>query len=147
LRPSTLLLLLLPGCGLFSSDPVDTAPIPVDCRPVGAAATSVTPWPLGSTTPSGWKATAIEDEHPEFTRIAFEKEGVTTKVEIKLQDAEPDEWSTRHYRLMPAPDATPPEPLLLDLIAKLREVDAASGGAPIAGTAKDPWAGKPPCPT
>ena len=70
---------------------------------------------------------------------------MATKVEIKLQDAEPDDWSTRHYRLMPAPDQTPPEPLLLEVMAKLREVEASSGGAPIAATAKDPWAGKPPC--
>jgi hypothetical protein len=145
---TSVLALALSGCGLFAPEPVDdVAPIPVDCRPAGAAATSVAPWPVGSTTASGWKVTTVEDEHPEFTRIGFEKDGVATKIEIKLQDAEPDDWSTRHYKLMPAPGETPPEPLLLEVMSTLKQVDQASGGAPIAAEPKDPWAGKPPCPT
>jgi len=57
-----------------------------------------------------WKVTGI-DEHPEFIRYTFEKDDQATTIEITYKRQDSD-WSTKYYKVQPAPGQDPPIELL-----------------------------------
>lgn len=152
------------ACGWFAGAPPTTSPPATEdpaalrptCRPAEAVVKrGELPWTTGMTTGAGWQVAAITPQEvtdpghwPEYTRVSFKKDAVETAVEIAYNDAGPGDWSTQSYRLMPAPDQTPPDDLLQDVIATLRTWDAAHADAPFVGKragVTDPYEGLPPC--
>lgn len=156
-----LALALLPACGWLSGalDPAQpgaagTAEGTAEadrptCRPKELDARGEPPWKVGDTTPGGWSVTAVDTAHVEFVRVTFAKAGVETQLELAYNDKGPSDWATERYRLMPAPEATPPQELLDEAIAHLRAFTAAESGAPFVKRSEgvqDPYEGLPPCP-
>lgn len=150
------------ACGIFGSD---TEEVYVDaeaegladaeksdaptCRPKSATTRGELPYSVGDTTTSGWTVTAIDDEHLEYIRVAFEKGEDSTELEFAFNDDGAGDWATDRYRLMPAPEAEPPEPLLEDAIDHLRNFAAAHPDDPFVRRTEgveDPYEGLPPCP-
>lgn len=172
-RPLAHLLLgaaLIAGCGTSTSDsgssgtaakggqnaPGEPEAVPdpaaerPKCRPEGmdAAPTTPIPWSEGAAGASGWKVASIDRSNHEFVRVSFEKDGASTQIEVAYNADGPGDWSTDAYRLMPAPDATPPEDLLNEQIALLREWNGKSGHEAFVSKregAEDAFAGLPPC--
>lgn len=147
--------LLLVGCGWFASATptpatdagADLAALLPRCRPPNATpARGEVPWKAGQTTASGWTVSAVEADNEEYVRVGFTKGAENTKIEVAYNEAGVGDWSTTRYRLMPAPDQTPPEELLNEAMATLKAADGA--GAPFV-TKKvgviDPYAGLPDC--
>lgn len=121
----------------------------VKCRPKELDARGAPPYAVGDTTPSGWTVTAVDADHVEYVRVAFDKAGTATELEFAHNADGPGDWSTDKYKLMPAPEATPPEELLQDAIARLREHAASESGPPFVKRSEgvqDPYEGLPPCP-
>ncbi len=158
----TLLVGALPACGWLSGamDPEAVEAVPVEgvevadpnkptCRPAELDARGEFPWKVGDATPGGWAVTAIDSSHVEFLRVTFEKEGTSTSVELAYNDKGASDWATERYRLMPAPDATPPQELLAEAMVHLKAFAAAESGPAFVrrseGT-QDPYEGLPPCP-
>jgi hypothetical protein len=163
LAPIALVLGLSPACGWLAgtSTPVDpTTGIPADpaaaadpnaptCRPKEADARGAAPWKVGDVTASGWTVTEVASDNVEFARFTFTKDGTATQVEVAFNEAGAGDWATERYKLMPAPEATPPEALLTEAIAHLRTFAAAETGAPFVRRregVQDPYEGLPPCP-
>lgn len=157
LFPVALAIAALSACGWMAgvsgpgatSDDGSDAPAGPTCRPKELDARGDAPWKVGDTTPGGWSVTAVDAEHAEFVRITLTKEGVETQIELAYNDQGPSDWATERYRLMPAPEATPPQELLDEAMAHLRAFTAAESGAPFVKRSEgvqDPYEGLPPCP-
>lgn len=152
-----LLLAAAPACGWFASGdgtsmfvepkPEDAGPT---CRPKELDARGTPPWKVGDTTPSGWKVSNVDTTNLEFIRVTFEKADQKSTLEVAFNaDGTAGDWSTEKYRLMPAPDQTPPEELLNDAMAQLKAHAAAETGAPFVRRTEgvvDVYEGLPPCP-
>jgi hypothetical protein len=152
-----LVLALAPACGWFASGegtsmfvepkPADAGPT---CRPKEVDERGTPPWKAGDTTPSGWKVENVDASNLEFVRATFSKGDQSTVLEVAFNgDGTPGDWATEKYKLMPAPDATPPEELLTDAMAQLKTFAAAETGAPFVRRAEgvvDVYEGLPPCP-
>lgn len=119
------------------------------CRPKELDARGAPPWKVGDTTPGGWKVAAVDVTNMEYIRVGFEKGGVSSTLEVAFNEAGPGDWSTDKYKLMPAPDQTPPDALLTDAMAQLKTFAAAETGVPFVkkvASEQDPYFGLPPCP-
>lgn len=119
------------------------------CRPAGTEPTrGEVPFVVGSEAVPGWSVTAVDTTNLEFIRVTVAKDGVTAELEIAYNEAGPGDWSTRDYRLMPAPEQEPPEELLVAMMARLKTHQADQSGEAFvkkrAGVA-DPYDGLPPC--
>lgn len=152
-------LLLLVGCGWFaSSTPVpgtdpsaDPSALLPTCRPAnapeGGGPRGEPPWKAGQALASGWSVSAVETDNAEYIRVVFTRGADTTKIEVAYNEGGPGDWATARYRLMPAPDQTPPEDLLQEAMTTLRAADAGSGPPFVIKRVGvvDPYAGLPPC--
>lgn len=77
----------------------------------------------------GWTVTGSE-HHAEYVRYFFtHSDGRRTGVEIIADDGPAAEWRTGRHRLMPAPTEQPPQPLLLEVLRRLRQYEGSSGAA------------------
>ncbi len=147
MRALLCLLCLSTACG-WGQPAAEPAPeLKVRCRPADAPATpAATPWTVGQPADAGWNVTAIDDGHSEFVRLQLQKGDETTGLEIAYVTGETSDWSTSHYRLMPAPGEEPPTDLLEATMVRLRALEQSHGGAPVAAEATaDIYAGLPPC--
>lgn len=143
----------LAGTATSPTNPDGTPAAPVvdgpTCRPKEADARGAPPWKVGDATPSGWAVTAVDVSHMEYVRVTFTKAEVSTTLELAYNEAGAGDWATERYKLMPAPDATPPEELLNEAITHLRAFAAAEVGDPFVKRSEgviDPFEGLPPCP-
>ena len=150
----------LGGCHWFAAPATDTAAPAAEaptedpaallpkCRPADAVDTrGEIPFKEGATTASGWTISKVAADNWEFIHVTLTKDGVTTTLEVAFNEGAEGDWATRDYRLMPAPEQEPPEPLLLETIETLRAWQAQQT-EPFVEKKKDvidPYLGLPPC--
>lgn len=130
---------------LASEDPADKLP---KCKPTDLKESRGTPpWKVGDKTPGGWSVTAVDTANVEYIRVTFQKDAGAHTVEIAFNEGGEGDWSTKDYRLMPAPDQTPPEDLLNEAIAHLRSWQSSQTEPFVKKKAgiDDPYADLPPC--
>ncbi len=60
---------------------------------------------------AGWRLERIE-RHPEYQRFFFSKNQHRTALEVVANVGDPDTFSTKRHKLMPAPGEEPPRALL-----------------------------------
>ncbi|MCB9682840.1 MAG: hypothetical protein H6733_15340 [Alphaproteobacteria bacterium] len=133
---------------VFTDTDTDPAAAGPACRPASLDARGAFPYAVGDTTPSGWQVTAIDSDNMEYVRFELTRGADVTQVEIAYNSTEPDDWATDKYRLMPAPEAEPPQDLLKEIMDHLRTFSAAASGAPFVRRTEgvdDPYEGLPPC--
>ncbi|RJO63745.1 MAG: hypothetical protein C4523_19580 [Myxococcales bacterium] len=87
------------------------------------------PWKEGEVVFSGWRVEAIE-RHEDHVRFAMSREGRRTVIEIAYPISSPGEFSTRDYRIQPAPKASPPRELIYGFKAFLDQWERAPGHKP-----------------
>jgi len=93
------------------------------------------PLAVGDALAAGWTVNAVQ-RHPEFVVFSFAKGAETTAVEVRYHEGPPNEWATRHYRVQPALDASPPVPLLIAVKKRIDAWEAESGKTPFVSEAK-----------
>jgi uncharacterized iron-regulated membrane protein len=138
---------------VVQSDPAavqeDPAAVLPKCKPVDYKDTrGEVPWKVGDASAGGWAITAIDASNVEFVRVTFKKGDVEQALEIAFNEAGPGDWSTKDYRLMPAPSVEADPALLTDAMAMLKASQDAQTGPPFVVRKQgvnDPYAGLPPC--
>ena len=98
---------------------------------VAGAAGSGPPFAEGDRIAGDWVVTSIE-RHPEYVRLSLEKAGGASRTVVEVTDRlGSDEWSTRYYRVQPAPGASPPEPVLADVLRRVKAAEEEQGYQPL----------------
>jgi len=90
------------------------------------------PWKKGDVPVPGW---VVKDAfwHGEFSRFSLMKGEVVTCVEVRYRrEGDPDEWSSRFYRIQPCPYFEADEPLLRSLLDDLRGRERSPESKPFA---------------
>ena len=119
------------------------------CRPLSAAEKAPMPWKIGEAAASGWSATTVTRENPEFIRVQLSHaEAGEMTLEVKYNEAGASEWATESYQLMPGVGMEAPEDLLNEQMALLRGWNEATEHVPFVEKREgvlDRYAGLPAC--
>jgi len=91
------------------------------------------PFSTGDSPVEGWVVGKVV-RHQEFVRYFLKKGEAFTCVEIRYRRKEdPEEWSSRRYRIQPCPGQAADEPFLRRLLGSLRDWERAEDRAPFVG--------------
>ena len=92
---------------------------------VRAATAGALPWSMEHTLNNGWVISSLK-RHPEFLRVGLEREGKRAQIEIIASKGPDDAWSTRFYRVQPAPGVDAPKEALLSVLETLKELESSA---------------------
>ena len=88
-----------------------------------ASALGPAPWSLDQELSEGWIVTSLK-RHPEFLRLGLVRDKQRAQVEIVGSEDAEDAWSTRFYRVQPAPGLDAPKDALISVLKTLKRLES-----------------------